>query len=211
MDSRVKNIFGCRFGFWTVKSYFDRHKTSTRWLCVCDCGSEKIVIGDSLKKGFSKSCGCKKYELASSKNTKHGMAGTPTYKSWHAMFQRTQGKGGHESYVLRNILVCKEWFVFENFVADMGLRPKGKTLDRVDNSQGYSKDNCRWATPSQQSNNRHNTKFVVVNDEKLSLSEACKKYNIGISCARHRLNRGMSHQETFTQPNINTRSRNVCP
>jgi len=209
MDSRVKNIVGCRFGFWTVKSYFDRHKTHTRWLCVCDCGSEKIVIGDSLKKGLSKSCGCKQYELASSKNTKHGMASTPTYKSWHAMIQRTQGKGGHESYVLRNISVCKEWFVFENFVADMGLRPKGKTLDRINNSQGYSKENCRWATSLQQSNNRHNTIFVVVNDEKLSLSEACKKYNIGISCARHRLNRGMSHQETFTQPNMNMRSRDA--
>lgn len=201
MPTPFRDKTGMFFGFWEVIGFAGRdNRNKTIWSCKCICGTERKVVVGSLMGGKSKSCGCKQYEIASSKNTKHGMAGTPTYKSWHSMIQRSQGKGGHESYVLRNISVIKEWLIFENFVKDMGVRPDGKTLDRIDNSKGYSKDNCRWATPLQQSNNRDNTRFVFINGEKLSLSDACKKYNIGISCARHRLNRGMSHQETFTKP-----------
>lgn len=194
---KIKDKTGNVYGFWTVLGSPIRHQFHTNWLCRCMCGTERMVIGNSLTGGKSKSCGCKQYELASKKNTKHGMASTPTYKSWHAMIQRTQGKGGHESYPLRGISVCEEWLSFEAFFADMGLRPKDKTLDRIDNSKGYSKDNCRWATNKEQHNNKDWTRYVVVDGEKMALMFACEKYGIGISCARHRLARGMTHEQTF--------------
>jgi hypothetical protein len=193
---------GQSFGFWTVLEFAGRDKSKkTIWLCKCICGVQKKVVIGSLQKGRSKSCGCKQYQMAAKKNTKHGMASTPTYKSWHAMIQRCEGKGGHESYPERGIAICEQWYEFNNFLLDMGIRPKGKTLDRIDNTKGYSKENCRWATSVEQINNRSNTVFVIVNDERLALSDACKKYNVGISCARHRLKKGMSYNDTFTKPN----------
>ncbi len=81
----------------------------------------------------------------------------------------------------------------------MGMRPVGKTLDRIDNTKGYSKENCRWATPVEQANNKDTTRYVVVDGEKMPIMYACKKYNIGISCARHRLRSGKTDQETFKQ------------
>ena len=139
------------------------------------------------------------YKVTAEKNRKHGLSGTPTYKSWHAMLQRTEGKGGHQSYVDRGFTVCDRWMSFINFVEDMGMRPIGKTLDRIDNTKGYSKDNCRWATPIEQANNKDTTKYVVVNGEKMPFMYACKKFNVTENCARHRLRNGKSEQETFVK------------
>jgi hypothetical protein len=207
MPMPFRDKTGQSFGFWTVLGFSGRdNQNATVWLCKCVCGTERNVVVGSLMKGRSKSCGCQQYIVTSEKNTKHGMAGTPTYKSWHAMLQRCEGKGDHKSYLKRNITVCEEWFDFNVFLADMGIRPKNKTLDRIDNTKGYSKDNCRWATNYQQMNNRTNTVYVTVDQETMAISDACRKYKIGISCARHRLNRGMSHEETFKTP---TRSRDA--
>lgn len=192
---------GQTFGFWTAIDFVGRDKRGKAiWKCKCICGNEKNVLIGSLMGGHSKSCGCLQYTLASQKNTKHGMAKTPTYKSWHAMIQRCEGKGGHKSYPDRGISVCEEWMSFNNFLNDMGERPKRKTLDRIDNTKGYSKNNCQWSTNKQQSNNRKNTIYVTVNGVSLPFTEACEKFNIGESCARHRLRKGMSHQEIFTLP-----------
>lgn len=192
---------GQTFGFWTVLNFAGRDNLKKAiWHCQCICGCKKLVNVGSLMQGKSKSCGCKQKELFIKKITKHGMANTPTYKSWHAMIQRCQGKGGHTSYVKRKITVCNEWLSFDKFFANMGIRPNNKTLDRIDNTQGYSLENCRWATHSQQSNNTSVTVYVTVNEEKLPLTVACKKYNMGVSCIRHRLEKGMSEQEAFTIP-----------
>lgn len=200
MPSPFRDKTGQTFGFWTVTAFAGRDKrNATVWTCKCVCGVVKNVVVGSLTGGHSKSCGCKQYEVTAKKNTKHGMAGTPTYKSWHAMIQRCEGKGGHESYPDRGISMCKEWHDFDAFIMDMGVRPKNKTLDRIDNTKGYSKENCRWATPKQQANNRNTTKYVEVNGEVMPLVVACEKYKIGISCVRHRLRKGMSEQDAFTK------------
>jgi hypothetical protein len=198
MPTPFSDKVGQIFGYWAVIGFAGRDKfNATVWNCKCICGVEKEIKVGSLMKGKSKSCGCKRNELFSLSATKHGMAKTPTYKSWHAMIQRTQGKGGHQSYVDRGFTVCEQWMKFENFVSDMGIRPAGKTLDRIDNTKGYSKENCRWATPVEQANNKDTTRYVVVDGERMPIMYACKKYNIGISCARNRLRRGKSDQETF--------------
>lgn len=186
-----------KFGFWTVIGNPERINNHTYWSCLCVCGTEKKLPMTTLKSGTSKSCGCKSRELASSKTTKHGMAKTSTYKSWHAMIQRSQGKGGHESYVNRGIYVCNDWMDFNKFYADMGDKPKGMSLDRIDNKKGYYKENCRWATCKQQSNNRDKTIYVQVDGKTMPFMDACRKYGISASCARHRKRKGMSDNDIF--------------
>lgn len=200
MPTPFRDKTGQVFGYWTVLGFAGRDsRNATIWNCKCVCGNEKKVIVGSLMKGKSKSCGCMQYKIAAEKNRKHGLSGTPTYKSWHAMLQRSEGKGGHQSYVDRGFTVCDRWMSFINFVEDMGMRPIGKTLDRIDNTKGYSKDNCRWATPIEQANNKDTTKYVVVNGEKMPFMYACKKFNVTENCARHRLRNGKSEQETFVK------------
>lgn len=88
-------------------------------------------------------------------NFKHGYYGTPTYKSWSEMIYRCK-KTGKLYWCDRGIRVCERWKKFENFLEDMGERPDGKTLDRIDNSKGYYKTNCRWATSKEQNRNKRN-------------------------------------------------------
>lgn len=202
MCAKIVDRTGMVFGEWKILSFVERRSTINYWLCECSCGSKKSVSFHTLANGSSSSCGCKAVEKRVKKLLKHGMAGTPTYKSWHAMVQRTQGKGNHESYVDKKIDVCDEWLTFENFFADMGERPKGKTIDRIDNSKGYSKENCRWATQTEQANNKTSNVYLNVFGKRLTITEASRAYNVGISCLRHRLRKGMNPEAALTLPNL---------
>ncbi len=93
--------------------------------------------------------------MATKGNYKHGYYGTPIYKSWSEMIYRCKTKG-KEYYHTKKIKVCNRWLKFENFLEDMGDRPSGLTIDRIDNKGNYCLENCRWATSKQQSRNRSN-------------------------------------------------------
>lgn len=130
------------------------------WECVCDCGSAKIVRVNRLRSGETTSCGCYQKEQAAKLNLWHGHKrrhkSSPTHNSWRAMIARCVNprNRGYVNYGGRGINVCLRWrHSFANFLADMGERPKGTTLDRRDNDKGYAPENCRWATPVQQANN----------------------------------------------------------
>jgi len=132
------------------------------WLCLCDCGQSIVVRRGNLKTGNTRSCGCLGNEVrveSGHANKKHGLEGTPTYSSWHAMKNRCLSKSSKDFYRHggRGITVCSSWLSFENFLNDMGLRPKGTSIDRINNDGPSCKANCRWATPKQQSNNRRNS------------------------------------------------------
>lgn len=210
MPAKIIDRTGMIFGEWKILSFIERKSAMNYWLCRCSCGTTKAVSYGTLANGRSSSCGCKAIKKRVKKLTKHGMSGTSTYKSWHAMIQRTQGKGGHEAYVDKKISVCDEWLLFKNFIADMGLRPDGMSIDRIDNTKGYSKNNCRWATQVQQANNKETNVFIDCFGEKMTITQASRHYNIPISCLRHRLRKGMSVSDALTTPVIEkTRKKKI--
>ena len=104
----------------------------------------------------------------------HGFYGTPTYKSWVNMKDRCGKKGCYEE----NITYCEEWADFRNFLRDMGVRPKGTSLDRIDPFGNYCKENCRWADFETQANNRTNNRKYLVDGKYYTIQQLARKYGI---------------------------------
>lgn len=170
------------FGIWNVISEAKPIKKISMWTCRCECGKEKDVAASSLKSGTSSGCG-------SCGRKKHGMSHTGAYKSWCAMMYRTSSSKhiAYNRYGGRGITVCDRWHLFENFYEDMGERPNGKTLDRIDYDGNYSKENCRWATYIQQSNNTSFNHVVIFNDTEYTIAQLSKHLSIKYTTLRRRI------------------------
>lgn len=202
MGRVAADLTGKKFGKWTVMKRAGRSKQGALWECLCECGNINKVRGTYLHNGESKSCGCCRAESA----RKHGHNTTKgkskTYSSWESMIQRcTNPNNKHfNRYGGRGITICESWRDFPNFLADMGERPDGLSLDRINNNRGYSPDNCRWATDSQQNNNRANSRFVTVNGYTDTIPNHARRYNINVKSARNRIYLGWSPMDTFMIP-----------
>jgi hypothetical protein len=154
---RTGQVFGqLTVLYCTQKSKRGPPTQKTKWMCSCSCGNIAEYTASNLVTGNSTAClGCRAV-----KQITHGHASrcgmSRTYNSWLSMLGRCNNPKDHNYhlYGARGIDVCDDWLLFENFLLDMGERPANMTLDKVDNNKGYSKDNCRWATSSEQCYNR---------------------------------------------------------
>lgn len=157
------DLTGRTFGCLTVLGFADRVRRSSRWLCQCSCGGSKVVRGSLLLNGDCASCGCIKREMmaalgrSGAKHYHRAGNSSSTYRSWQAMLARVRGTSNardRRNYFERGIAVAERWLSFENFLTDMGERPDGHSIDRVNNDGNYEPGNCRWATPLEQASNR---------------------------------------------------------
>lgn len=170
---------GVRHGMLVVVAHAgrNRHKHHV-WLCRCDCGNEKVVEGAYLRTGHTRSCGCATAVLIGTRRRRHGHAplGNPSreYITWNGMKRRCYSPKVemYPIYGGRGIKVCDRWRdSFEAFLADMGPKPAGFSLDRIDPDGNYEPGNCRWATAGEQSRNRRTARMLTINGVTRNLSE----------------------------------------
>lgn len=162
-NKRFSDLEGKRFGRLVVVSFAGSStppcgKVRFYWNIKCDCGNECVKAHMELKRGETQSCGCFSKEAVRDRSIRHLQCFTPAYRSWTAMKQRCTNTNHHafENYGGRGISICDEWLnSFETFLADMGERPSGTTIDRYPDKNGnYEPGNCRWATKSEQAKNK---------------------------------------------------------
>lgn len=215
-----KDITGCVFGRLTALRRIGRNKErKATWLCRCICGTEIIVTGKCLRNGNTQSCGClcgrSKYGGEGRGRLRHGHAAngqqSATLNSWSQMKQRCLNPKsiGYQNYGGRGITVCDRWKnSFENFLADMGKRPKGYELERIDNNSNYEPNNCRWATHREQSINRRTNHLITFENKTLCVTDWANRYNLSPSIIFGRLNRGWHPKDAiFTPPQKRTKRK----
>lgn len=180
---------GDRFGRWVlIEPASPAQNGKKRWLARCDCGVTRPVVVAAMKSRISASCGCVR---AVSRRT-HGMSKSKSYQAYATMISRCENPRfpKFKSYGARGIKVCQRWrHDFAAFMADMGERPEGMTLDRIDNDGDYEPSNCRWATLLEQSINKRNTVRLTHNGKTMSLVEWSSITGIPYGTIRQRIYR----------------------
>lgn len=213
MNSSIRNLIGYKTERLTVVDYVGceivtskktgNKRLQYRWECVCTCGNTTIKTTTALLSHKVKSCGCLNSEITAARNRTHGMMNTPEYQSWRGMKERCSNpKNIHwHLYGGKGIKVCDRWIGdLLAFYEDMGPRPEGMSLDRIDSNGNYCPENCRWADANTQAFNTCTTRQITFEGETLSLNRMADKYGHGEATVRYRLNQGWSIEDALLLP-----------
>jgi hypothetical protein len=206
--ARKAVVPGQRYGMLTAESVsVEAGKYRTLWKCKCDCGANTIVRAAYLMEGHTKSCGCYRRLWTGEHQKKHGHAYkgkvSSEYRTWQMMRARCKDVKckDFQNYGGRGIRVCEEWDrSFSAFLKDMGLKPKGMSIDRIDNNKNYEPGNCRWATRQEQNSNTRANQFITFNGLTLTHAQWERKMDLGEGRIYARLKRGWTEQEALTTP-----------
>lgn len=205
---------GEKFGRWTVVEEAPRRGKHRYARVRCACGTAREVNLGSLRRGISRSCGCLAAEVSAEtgrRQRRHGYSSdysrgrrSPTYASWTAMRRRCLSPNSANYYLYggRGIRVCKRWDQFEAFLADMGDRPRGTSLDRIDVDGDYEPGNCRWATRREQGNNRRPCKYLTYNGRTQTVTRWAEELGVPRGAIYQRLKRGWSADQCLLRPVI---------
>lgn len=192
------------------------NKSRIQWNCSCQCGNKTIVRGDSLKNGHTRSCGCLMPETTAKTSAiihrTHGASAGRSSKEWSEIPREYRVWASMKDRVKRsskykNVSICPEWLnSYEIFLSDMGKAPSNlHQIDRIDNSLGYSPENCRWLTPKENSRNRTNNKLIEWQGEAKCLAEwedsLCQMLGLKTGALHARLAKGWSVEKAFATPN----------
>lgn len=193
---RIKDLTGKKFNQLTVirDSGLRALNRSIRWECLCDCGNTVLVESATLSGMKQQSCGCIMKGLARYETHGHTKSSqtTKTYNCWANMKQRCINPKNHKfkSYGARGITVCDEWAnSFEKFLEDMGEAPQGMTIERIDVNKGYFKENCCWANPKTQANNKTSNRILTFDGKSMTASQWADHLGISYVALRMRLHR----------------------
>ena len=194
------DYIGQKFNRLTILSFAPTRKNGSYVNCLCECGTQKQIRLIHVSQGATVSCGCAALEAV----TKHGMSQASENGLWRVMRQRCNDKNCKEYpyYGGRGIKVSEAWNDFATFYADMGPRPEGMTIDRVNNDGDYCKENCRWASRTEQARNRRNTVFAEINGALKPIAEWCEIYGISRNTVYERLKRDWTAFLAITTPTV---------
>lgn len=191
-------IAGQKFGRLTAveRAGQDRYQRAL-WMFRCECGTAVVAAAYRVRSGHTRSCGCLKVGAIT-----HGKSRTPTHNSWVAMKARC-GDAKNKQYRFyggRGIVVCDRWRdSFENFLADMGERPAGTTLDRINSDGNYEPGNCRWATIEEQQNNRRGSIRATLCGVTRTVTQWCNALGINRDRVYGRIRRGMAPADAIVK------------
>jgi hypothetical protein len=153
--NKVEDLVGKKFGLWTVIGK-EKNNSRNEWFyqCICECGTQKAIAGSTLKNGRANKCPHCRVKT-------HGMSYTSTFKIWSGILRRCTNSNfkAYKYYGGRGITICDRWLKFEHFLEDMGTRPNGLQIDRINNDGNYEPGNCRWVTPAVNHSNRNINRF----------------------------------------------------
>lgn len=188
------DITGERYGRLLVIGPFKTEGKRRRWLCRCDCGTECFIALYHLRGGRTVSCGCRLREIQTSGQATHGHARggslTTTYRCWTAIQQRCHNLNnvGYADYGGRGIRMCDRWRnSFQAFLADMGAKPAGHQIDRIDSDGNYEPDNCRWVTPRVNNRNRRSVRWIEFEGRTQTLTDWAAELGISAGALFQRL------------------------
>jgi hypothetical protein len=206
LDPRTENLLNLPFGRWRVIAFAGYRHGNAYWTCECSCPehTRHDVVACRLKDGTSQSCGCLRNEQTAMRRTTHGQTYTAEYHAWQQMFVRCYNPKAKSfrDYGARGISVCERWTAsFEAFLEDMGPRPSSQhSLERVDNNQGYSPDNCQWSTHKEQGRNRRSNHMITHAGITQCITDWAISAGMSVQVLKSRLNQGWSMEEALTTP-----------